>query len=257
MSDNKSILFIPLQLLCVCFLFAQPSGIKVEQLYNDLRFEEAIENGKELLQNKQVLNKSDLLVIHRYMAYSYFNLSQPDSARAHFLTLLSLDDKIQLDPIRTSPKIIDFFKEVRKEYNQIKKSKRLVPVKEYLFIEDPRPSAAWRSAVLPGWGQYYKNQHRRAYWFGGAFVVSLTLTAAAWMEEKKYKDLYLKEQNPADIPALYDKYNGWSKTKRVFGYTAAAIWLASFADALWSDYPRISPQMSSDGSVVLSIGFEF
>ena len=257
MSDNKTILFIPLQLLCVCLLFAQPSGIKVEQLYNDLRFEEAIENGKKLLQNKQTLNKADLMVIHQYMAYSYFNLSQLDSARAHFLTLLSLDDKIQLDPVRTSPKIIDFFKEVQQEYNQIKKSERLVPVKEYVFMEDLRPSAAWRSAVLPGWGQYYKNQHKRAYWFGGAFIGGLALTGVAWLQERKFKDLYLNEQNPSDIPPLYDKYNGWSKTKRVVGYTTAAVWLLSFADALWSDYPRITPQISANGELSFSLNILF
>ncbi|HID38021.1 MAG TPA: hypothetical protein EYP36_00705 [Calditrichaeota bacterium] len=88
-------------------------------------------------------------------------------------------------------------------------------------------------------------------------MAGLTLTAIAWLEEKRYKDLYLKERNPANIPALYDKYNGWSKAKRVVGYTTAAIWLVSFADALWMEYPRLTPRMSSDGSVALSIRFEF
>ncbi len=75
MSDKNSIFFFPIQFFCVFLLSAQPSGIQVEKLYNELRFEEAIENGKELLGNKQFLNKTDLMIIHQYMAYSYFNLS--------------------------------------------------------------------------------------------------------------------------------------------------------------------------------------
>jgi len=101
------------------------------------------------------------MLIHQYMAYSFYNLNELDSARVHFLTLLSLDNTTELDPISTSPKIIDFFDGIQQEFKQLGKNARLVPVKEYIFVKDARPAAAWRSLILPGWGQYYKNQHRR------------------------------------------------------------------------------------------------
>ncbi len=132
-----------------------------------------------------------------------------------------------------------------------------MPVKKYIFVEDRRPSAAWRSAVLPGWGQYYKNQKTRAYWLGGAFIGGLTLTVAAWLQENKYKDLYLQEQNPSKIPDLYDLYNGWSKTRRGAAYATLAVWLVSVADAMWADYPRITPQVDSAGAVSLSVHIAF
>ncbi|HGY55942.1 MAG TPA: hypothetical protein ENK44_09585 [Caldithrix abyssi] len=260
MSVKKVVLFLIAVFLIAIQAKAQPAaheGLRVKNLYDTLRFEDAIAQGRSLLRSGKIHDKADLIVIHQYMAYSFFNLSQPDSARAHFLTLLTLDNRVQLDPIRTSPKIIDFFEQVRRDFKQLKQEEQIVPVKEYVFMEDLRPAAAWRSALLPGWGQYYKNQNSRAYWFGGTFLAGLSITVAAWLQENKYKDLYLQEQNPSKIPDLYDQYNGWSKIRRGAGYATVAVWAVAFADALWSDYPRFNLQTNPQGDVALSLRIVF
>ena len=82
---------------------------QVRYLYDEAEFEKATAQGQQLLQKDHTLNPEQLLTIHRYMALSYFSLGQMDSARVHFFSVLSIDTKFSLDPIDTSPKIINFF----------------------------------------------------------------------------------------------------------------------------------------------------
>ncbi len=260
MSDNKFAIAILILLLSFFPSRAQQSakeGMQVKYLYDTLRFEDAIKSGRDLLQEKQVLGKANLIIIHQYMAYSFFNLNKLDSARVHFLTLLSLNRNIKLDPIRTSPKIIDFFQRVRQDFNHMEREERLIPVREYVFEKDPRPSAAWRSVLLPGWGQYFKKQPDRAYWIGGIFMGSAVLTTLSFFQENKYKNLYHKETNPVQIPGLYDTYNTWSKYRRVMSYITLSAWVLSFADALWSDYPHFTLETASGGTASLSFQVAF
>ena len=127
-------------------------------------------------------------------------------------------------------------------------------------MEDKRPSAAWRSAILPGWGQYYKGQPTRAYILGGAFLTSAVILGVSIVNENKYKDSYLNSTDPGEITSNYNTYNNWSKVRQISTYTTIGIWLLSFADALWSDYPKtnlnISGSVNSD-LAVLSLRYYF
>ncbi len=228
--------------------------LKVKKLYDKLQFEEAVKSGRESLRRGRSYDGDGLALIHRYMAYSFFNLSERDSARAHFLTLLSINPQTELDIVRTSPKIIAFFEQVRKEYEQLKSENKIIAVKQYVFVDDKRPGAAWRSALFPGWGQYYKNQKTKAYWASGLFLGGVVLSVISYAQEGRYKDLYLKETDSDKITSVYNRYNMYSKARRFLSYTTAAVWLTSFADALWSAYPGISIQ--SDGQDKLSFAYQ-
>ncbi len=241
-------------------LRAQPRGIQplqVKFLYEDLRFEDAIRYGQKVLQSENRLTKKEIILVHKYMAFSFFNLGERDSARVHFLTLLSLSPDLKLDPVSTSPKIIEFFEAVRQEFQQLSRENRLVPVKEYIFLEDRRPGAAWRSALLPGWGQFYKQQKKRGYWFGGIFLGSAAFTITAYALERKYHSDYTNETAVENIPALYDRYNRWSKIRRTMTVVTALTWVSAFADALWSDYPRIQLTTAPNQGMALSLQFSF
>ncbi len=228
--------------------------LKVKRLYDTLHFEEAVKSGRALLGSARSLDRDELSLIHRYMAYSFFNLSKQDSARIHFLTLLSLNPKTELDIVRTSPKIIDFFEQVRKEYAQLQSENRLITVNQYIFLNDKRPGAAWRSALLPGWGQYYKNQTKKAYWTGSLFIGGVVFSVISYAQESRYKNLYRQEIDSKKITSLYNTYNTYSKTRRLLMYASLSVWALSFADALWSDSPRVSLQ--TNGQDKLSLAFQ-
>ena len=244
-------------IIFVINLAAQHSGsdyAQVKYLYDELRFEEAIQSGHKMLSANEYLSATHLEYIHQYMAFSYYNIGSSDSARVHFLALLSINPEYELDPLTTSPKIIDFFTQTKTDFQDIDARQNILPYPKYIFIEDPRPSAAWRSAILPGWGQYYKMQPSRAYIFGGSFITSAIVLGISVANENNYRDSYRTSTDPEEISGYYEKYNNWSKVRKISTYTTVGIWLLSFADALWSDYPQIEITPSqSQNSVIISV----
>ncbi len=227
-------------------LKAQPAhsrALQVQQLYESLQFEQAIDLSRQLLRTPQKFTKDDLLLIHQFTAYAFFNLGQPDSARKHFVTILAMDPNYQLDPVTTSPKIIRYFNALKQAFKN-RSVETSIAYTRYIFIKDLRPGAAWRSAILPGWGQWYKGQKKKAMWVGTAFGLNATFTVVAAFLEKHYHQKYLDSKQPSAISKNYDTYNFWYKTRKVSLALLGTVWLASFADALWAPYVPLpaSPQ---------------
>lgn len=261
---NKSVI-IPIIVFTGLILVSQNSKAQenvsdiseIKYLYDGFRFEETILYGQNILKDPSLLTPKQLGYIHQYLAFAYFTIGKSDSARLHFLSLLSISPQTELDPLETSPKIIDFFNQAKSDFEEINDQKRYIAYPEYVFIEDKRPAAAWRSAVLPGWGQYYKGQSTRAYILGGAFLTSAVVLGVSIVNENKYRDSYLSSSDPDDISRFYDKYNNWSKVRQIFTYSTIGIWLLSFADAIWSDYPKVELHISSGNYEMVGISVQF
>jgi hypothetical protein len=232
--------------------------LQIKYLYDDLRFVQAVNAGRELLQEKdRVRDPGQLIFIHQYMGFSFFQLNQMDSARVYFLGLLSIDPKKELDLLTASPKIVNFFNQLKTDYKNLGNDIVYIPYPQYIFIEDKRPGAAWRSAILPGWGQYYKGQTSRAYTFGGFFSVSaLTLISSALLENS-YHHKYLESTNPAEIEKNYTTYNTWSQVRQISTYTTIGIWLLAFADAIWTETARIELSTPLSGNSIISVSFAY
>jgi len=249
MSNKASlILYITLVFCGINTLYAQNQDYDVFQLrflYNEIKFGDVIVQGNKLLTRPELLSKKELSDIHKFMALSFYNLSQIDSARAHFFSLLSISPKFEPDPVRTSPKIIRFFKEIKTEFLQNSKSPRLLAYKKYVFVEDIRPGAALRSMIFPGWGQLYKHEPSKAYILGGAFWGSALITGIIYAIERDRRSKYLQETNPVLIAKRYDAYNTLSKTRRFMQYSLIGIWALSLSDALFSEY---KPQIQVDNT---------
>lgn len=246
------IVFLLLPLLLCKNLFAQtapnPAEL-VKQLYENVEFESAIAKGNELLKLPgSSLSPDELAVVHRYMAFSFFNLGDQDSARVHFLSLLSLQPDLELNPAETSPKIIDFFQQLREEFRSISQQDNDRMFTKYVIAEDLRPGAALRSAVIPGWGQLRKGQRGRAAVLGGGFWAGLIATGAAYSKSQSLKDDYVAARDPAEISRLYDDYNSWHKTRQALTLATAIFWVINVVDAGWSNYPK--PAFRASNSVV-------
>ncbi len=211
----------------------------LQQQYRNLHFEAVIQEGRELLKQAKGLNPQQLATIHEQMALSFFSLGQLDSSRSHFLSLLSLFPEWQLDPIYVSPKIIDFFQQLKKTYTQqsVMPAPSAVPYTRYIIVEDRRPGAAWRSLLLPGWGQWYKSQKKRAYWVGGTVFLSAAGTLAAALLERNAHQIYLATQDEQLIAQRYDRYNFWFKTRYTMQTITLLGWALNVVDALWTPSP--------------------
>ncbi len=215
-----------------------PSRVEnLQQLYRNLQFEAVIEEGRDLLAHAGELTPHQLATIHEQMALSFFSLGQLDSSRSHFLSLLSLFPDWTLDPIYVSPKIIDFFEQLKHQSVQQNPNAPAIaptPYTRYVVVQDPRPAAAWRSLLLPGWGQWYKAQKKRAYWVGGTVLASAVSTVAAALLEQAAHEDYLAARDEQLIQERYDRYNFWFKTRRTLQTVTIIGWALNVADALWT-----------------------
>jgi len=187
-----------------------------------------------LLAQRQSLSPEQLAKIHEQMALSFFSLGELDSSRSHFLSLLSLYPNWKLDPIYVSPKIIAFFENLKQESPSPQSVKTAVPYTRYVIVADPRVGATWRSLLLPGWGQWYKAQKKRAYLFGGVVGLTLLGTGISAFLESSAHQAYLNARDEQTIRQQYDRYNFWYKTRRTFTVFTLVGWTLNVVDALWT-----------------------
>lgn len=236
---------------------SNPRVLKVKQLYDAVNFQKAIAIGDSLLQFGTNFSPEDLALLHQYVAFSYFNTGKMDSARVHFLSLLSLKPEIRFDTAETSPKIIEYFEQLRTDYSTLTPNSRLPAFTKYVISKDRRPSAAWRSAILPGWGQFYKGQKTRGILLGGAFWGSLAATAVAVIKENDLRDKYEAETDPTAIARRYDTFNSWFKTRRALTAATIGFWLLNVVDASWTKYAQSGIVANRRGEILLSANFHF
>ena len=236
--------------------FSQVSGtdiLRVKILYNDAAFSEAIDAAQQLLRAERAYLPEELAFLHQYAALAFYNLGTLDSARVHFLSLLSIAPETELDPVEVSPKIIEFFEEIKAERPAPLPSVSGTGHTRYIFLDDLRVGASWRSAFLPGWGQFYKGQKARGSVLGGAFWGGLIGAGISLLKEQAAKDQYNDATAPAAISEAYDTYNRWYKTRRTLTAVTVALWAVTVADAGLSRYPRSSFVVGPEGELLLAL----
>jgi nucleoid-associated protein YgaU len=83
----------------------------VPDLIEDVRvgqFEEAVALANRML-GMQRLTSSQTVSIHKELAVAYVALERPDLAEASFRTALALQPNLELDSVRTSPRVLEVF----------------------------------------------------------------------------------------------------------------------------------------------------
>ena len=79
----------------------------IEQVEN-AEFAEAVSLGNRLL-GMQSLTSSQLVTIHKELAIAYVALERSDLAEAAFRVALGLQPNLELDTVRTSPRVLEAF----------------------------------------------------------------------------------------------------------------------------------------------------
>jgi tetratricopeptide (TPR) repeat protein len=156
-------------LICLCLLSglitgqassqrAADSGVEaIKAAYSQFRYAEVISLSLQSLAATPPPSKAEKVEIYTYLAFARVSLGQNEAARKDFEAALGFDPKLTLDPVYVSPKIIDLFNEVRLQL-QAQQPAEDTGLDREPGSYDMRAGAAWRSLVLPGWGQWYKKQ---------------------------------------------------------------------------------------------------
>jgi tetratricopeptide (TPR) repeat protein len=255
-------------LLAFPSIYGQGMMDRIRTEYQDFNYNKVIELTREALQNRNTSPVEDVKEILLMQAIAYYSLNNLTDAAASFQDLLQIDYNYSLDPVLTSPKIIQFFNQIKSSSPKskplaVEKPAHVDTVKVFFERHPGLPGAVVRSFVLPGWGQCYLDHSTKSKILT---VLGLTTSAVAVYSivdcHRKEND-YLAEYNVANLENKYQRYNNAYKLRNALLFTYATLWLATQVDLLFSDSKdsaqvkssSITPLISIDHSFLVSLRF--
>lgn len=240
---NRFVQFIGLLTLFSNIVFAQSNQDlllhEIKSAYEQLNYAEAEIKGRSALESYSKFSPGQLSEIHQILGLIYYSQNKIDSALEQFESALSINPKLKLDPVFVSPKILAFFKQVKRDVSN-KKSKRSDSQHEvrYIMLDDVRPAAAVRSMVWPGWGHLYKGEKTKGRILALAWGLSIAGTLGSHLARQNAQDKYLSETNPQNVQSRFDSFNNLHKVRNSLVILSTGIWLYSYWDALIRKSPR-------------------
>ena len=237
---KKICLILILLFINYAAVFSQNQQALVQQMmqaFRQLDYGTAQKIGKQITADYKSFTPLELLETHKILGVIAYQDGDISEANAQFELALSIDRTAQLDSVYVSPKIIQFFRDLKLSYRSKKESSETEKSIQYRYLvqPDPRPAATLRSMIIPGWGQLYKNDKTKGYILIGSTASVAAATVIFHVLQKDFHNQYLKATDPKIIEQKYDKYNSFYKLRNNTALVAGGIWLYSFFDALLTE----------------------
>jgi hypothetical protein len=203
------------------------------------RYEDGDFDGAELAALRGLRLAADLdelgkLKFHLLLGFVYVARDQRENALQEFNHVLVANPAYDLDPVQTSPKIMEVFRQARNDYLLKVASE---PAVYRMPQSDVRLAASWRSLLAPGWGQFYKKQDTKGSAFAAAQLLSLAALIYMQTETNRRHNEYLGKRAYGDpnIENAYNEYRHAYQVRNVVGYVTLGIYFVNYLDALY--YP--------------------
>lgn len=207
---------------------------EIQEAYRQFDYEEADRKGREALRRYSDFTIEQLTDIHTLLGLVAYNRGDLSETRRQFISALQLTPDLALDPLLISPKIVEFFDEIKSDLVASDASLEGAPVR-YVLMRDPRPDAAVRSMIVPGWGQFYKGHTTKGWIVSALFGASAAAAIGAHIRRGNLKAAYENEADPDLVEGRYDTFNRWHKMNQGLIQGAAIVWWAGYVDALLTD----------------------
>jgi hypothetical protein len=236
----KHVLYVTLLVLVPLFsLYGQITPADSLYQLGQVRYDDGDFDGAELAALRGLRLASDLdelgkLKFHLLLGFVYVARDQRENAAQEFNHVLVANPAYDLDPVQTSPKIMEVFRQARSDYLLKVASE---PAVFRMPQSDVRLAASWRSLVAPGWGQFYKKQEVKGSAFAAAQILSLAVLIFMQTETNRRHDDYLGKRTYGDpnIENAYNEYRHAYQVRNVVGYVTLGIYFVNYLDALY--YP--------------------
>ncbi|MDX1739778.1 MAG: hypothetical protein R3178_00730 [Rhodothermales bacterium] len=214
-----------------------PGVADVRVAYEELDFDLALARADSIIASESGYTPDELVEVHTIAALVHIARNQPSAARPHFVSALSIDPDLELNPASASPQALELFRSVQSDLRTGRALEASSAIR-YLRVYDPRPAAAYRSMLVPGWGQLYKGQRTKGYVFLGLWAATAAGTVTAHIVRHDREQAYLDETEPSNVPSRYDEFNRWHRIRNNLAIAAAATWVVSYLDALIFEGPE-------------------
>ncbi len=247
----KSSLSVLLTLILITLLMAQSHITRqIQELEKDFRsfqYEKVIEKGNFLLADPYV-TKEDSLQILKYMLNAAYTLADTVTAKNIIQKIIKCDPGFTLNPMETSPKIIEFYQHVKK---QIQAHKSIIPFKPRIkTVVKPLTlplSSSFFSLMLPGSGHLHQKFKTKGVIFLGISTMLLGSAIYATIETSQKRQDYLAAHPGANFDKLYNNYNFFYKLRNTL-WVGFLIWDAFVYYDLQKNWRvRLQSQIAKDG----------
>ncbi len=247
-----------------------PDIIKIRQNFKNFDYRSVIDSSNVLLRNTADLDTADILELHRLSAVAYFSTTRMDSALLGFIELLKIDPSYELDKRENSPRIIDFFNEIKRNYKSPASIAEGIRQEKTIDTVLVSPAVTNHfiaySMLFPGAGHRLVGEKTKGWILSGLSVFSLGTAVYYTVEANKREKDYLNAIDKAEISARYDDYNQAYQIRNAAWVLFGAVWLYTQVDLLFftdtSVQERrfeltISPPLTHTEPIMLSTRIHF
>ena len=207
---------------------------EIRNAYERVDFEVAEQRIKEALEQYERFSPNELAQIYVFSALVNYARDDRAEAESQLGFALQLNPGLELDPIIAPPGLVEIADQLKKAIQESGTAGEAEPEVRYLVLSDPRPGAALRSMILPGWGQLYKGEKTKGYRILGAWGVMAGGTFAAHLIRANAENEYLDAATIEDATLFYDDFNRWHQIRNNLFLASAGVWVYSYIDALIS-----------------------
>jgi len=258
--------------------YAQSDSLTVNEIRNkfkSFKYAEVVSVTEDFISGRKALSRKKLLEILELRAISFYSLGNIKSSLSTFIKILENDPDFQLNPQTTSPKIIEFFEEIRANFRQdsvipqqssdLEEPKSTTEKENNLNLKDNFNSAVLKSIILPGWGHLTRGSTTKGWVIGALSLGSLSSAIYFTIDTHSKEEAYLNEINRSIIQSRYEEFNAVYKKRNVFIVAYAVVWLYTQIDLLYftdnSKPPKINsaklPSLRFDGRSYFMVRFSF
>ncbi len=210
---------------------------EVETLYYRGSYTEALEKVEEYIKGDSSLDETTVIELRKYAAFSLVALGKTSDAGEEFRIILSMDSSVVLDPELVSPKIIEVFDVVKKEFDQTWHIDTQTPVNAVNSLATSGSlslrTAALSSFAFPGLGQMYLGEKTKGWLFITGEGLSLGGLIISQVFMDKAHEYYLAARDTSEMDPRYKVYNNWFRARNAFGGLALGIWISAPLDVLF------------------------
>lgn len=229
-------------------MFAQVSAAEVieeiSSAYERVDFEVAERRIKGALDRYEDFSPNELAQIYVFSALINYAKDDPSTAESQLAYAFQLNPGLELDPIISPPGFVEIGDRLKRAIQESGEAATDQPEVRYLVLSDPRPGAAMRSMILPGWGQLYKGDKTKGYRVLGAWTLTAGSTLAAHIIRNNAENNYLDAISSEEAISLYDDFNRWHQIRNNLFLASAGIWVYSYLDALIYQTPPENRRIS-------------
>ena len=229
-------------------LLAQVSAEEViEEIgsaYERVDFDVAEQRIKGALDRYEDFSPNELAQIYVFSALINYAKDDQSKAESQLAYAFQLNPSLELDPIISPPGLVEIGDRLKRAIQESGESAADQPEVRYLVLSDPRPGAAMRSMILPGWGQLYKGDKKKGYRVLGAWTLTAGSTLAAHIIRNNAENKYLDAITSEEAISLYDDFNRWHQIRNNLFLASTGIWVYSYLDALIYQTPPENRKIS-------------